>query len=240
MTTRRRHPNRIVHRAAALAAVGALVASGCSGGDGGDAEAAVPDVSSVTGGSDETIETDGSPSPTVTIPPTATVVASAPPTSPPEPVCTSTVEPGDTLIAIAARSGITVDELEAENLIDETDAIHPGQVFDVCIGNDTDDLTGASRLAPPPAAVMRQQEELNELFANYSLLELALDGDSGKYTRQAVCAARMGLGLPVHNGHLAEGGDEEAAIFAATELSIPEGAPTDADKWILNRAEWEE
>jgi len=236
MTTRRRHPNRAVNRAAALVAVGALVASGCSGGDGGDAEAAVPDVSSGTDGSDETAgsaETDGSTSPTVTLPPVATVVASAPPTSPPEPVCTATVEPGDTLIAIAGRSGITVDELEAENLIDETDPIHPGQVFDVCIGNATDDLTGASRLAPPPAAVMRQQEELNELFANYSLLELALDGDSGKYTRQAVCAARMGLGLPVHNGHLAEGSEEEAAIFAATELAIPEGAPTDADKWIL-------
>ena len=78
-----------------------------------------------------------------------------------------------------------------------------------------------------------QQRELNELFANYSLPPLELDGDSGKYTRQAICAARMGLGLPVHGRHLPAGSEEEATIFAATELGIPEGAPTEASKWIL-------
>jgi hypothetical protein len=233
MTRRHRSANRDVRRAVAIAVATTLVVAGCSGGDGGDADAAAPGVATGSAGSDATAEDGGPAGPTMTIPPTATVVASAPPTSPPEPVCTATVEPGDTLIAIATRSGLTVDDLEVENLIHETDPIHPGQVLDVCIGNDTDDITGASRLAPPPAAVRRQQEELNELFSDYSLLELGIDGDSGKYTRQAVCAARMGLGLPVHNGHLAEGSDEEAAIFAATELSIPDGAPTDADKWIL-------
>ena len=37
----------------------------------------------------------------------------------------------------------------------------------------------------------------------------------------------------MHSGHLPAGSDEEAAIFAATELSIPAGAPTGDDKWIL-------
>jgi LysM domain/L,D-transpeptidase catalytic domain len=143
------------------------------------------------------------------------------------------VQPGDSLIAIAERSAVTLEDLQAENLIDPADTIYAGQVFDVCIGNDTDDITGASRLAPPPDAVMVQQRVLNELFADLALLPLGIDGDSGKYTRQAVCAARMGLGLPVHAGHLPAGSEEEAAIFAATDLGVPAGAPTDEDRWIL-------
>lgn len=211
----------------ALLAAAMVAAAGCSSG-GGDVAEAEPAPSTapadpVAGAAMTTVAPAPLPAPTV--PP--------PPTTAPSPVCTVTVAPGDSVSAIADRSGITLAELQAENLIDPTDTIHPGQVFDVCVGNDTDDVLGVSRLAPPPEAVVRQQNELNELFSNYSLLPLVVDGDSGKYTRQAICAARLGLGLPVHNGHLAAGSEEEAAIFAATELGIPQGAPTGADKWIL-------
>jgi L,D-transpeptidase catalytic domain len=65
------------------------------------------------------------------------------------------------------------------------------------------------------------------------MLPLDIDGDSGRLTRQLICVARMGLGLDVHTRHLVPGSEEEATIFAATELGIPEGAPIDADKWIL-------
>ena len=161
-----------------------------------------------------------------------TVIASST-TATPAPVCVVTVEPGDSMIAIADRTGVPRADIEAENALDAVATIHPGQVFDICIGNDIDDVTGASRIAPAADAVMIQQTELNDLFASTSLPPLGVDGDSGSYTRQAICAARMGLGLPVHNGHLTAGSDEEAAIFAATALAIPAGAPIDAAKWIL-------
>ena len=56
-------------------------------------------------------------------------------------------------------------------------------------------------------------------------------GDS--YPRQMLCAARMGLGLRVDTLDMTEGSPEEQALFEATSLSIPEGAATWADRWIL-------
>lgn len=164
--------------------------------------------------------------------PAAATTSAAPTTTVPEPVCIVTAEAGDSLIAIAERNGITVEQLEQENLLDPTAVFHPGQQFDVCIG-DTVDPADPTLVEPGPVAVMRQQTELNELFASTSMLPLVVDGDSGGLTRQAICAARMGLGLPVHSRHLVPGSEEEATIFAATELGIPIGAPTDARKWIL-------
>lgn len=175
--------------------------------------------------------TNAAPTVAGTIEPAVTTVP-APPTTV-APICTVTVEPGDALLAIEARTGVSVADIQAENALAPEATIHPGQIFDICVGNDIDDVTGASRIPPSAEAATIQQGELNELFANYSLPPLVVDGDSGGYTRQAVCAARMGLGLPVHNGHLTPGTAEEAAIFAATELGIPAGAPTDAAKWIL-------
>ena len=207
-------------------ALSTVVLAGCSLGGGGDADDADRSVPAVT------TAPRAASMPAVASTTVTTVSLTAPPTTA-APVCVVTVAAGDSLSAIADRAAVTVADLESENLVDATDPIHPGQVFDVCIGNDTDDITGTSRLAPPPDAVMVQQAELNELFASTSLLPLDLDGDSGMYTRQALCVARMLLGLPVHNGHLPAGSEEEAAIFAATELSIPAGAPTDAGKWIL-------
>jgi LysM repeat protein len=196
----------------AVAAAASLALSACSAGDSGVASA---------GGADTTTPT--------TVAATTTIATT---TTVPEPVCVVEALPGDSLSSIAERNGITVEQLLQENLFDPTTIFHPGHEFDVCIdaGVDLDDPTV---LEPTPADVMRQQNELNELFSSTSMLPLAIDGDSGKLSRQAICAARMGLGLPVHNRHLIAGSEEEATIFAATELRIPEGAPTDADKWIL-------
>lgn len=207
-------------------ATGALVVAlcGCGGGGGDSADISRSSTDAPSSASTVAPGADTPDTPTTTV---LTVTTPAPP------ICVETVEPGDSLTAIAARTGLTLDDLEAENAFDSSVTIHPGQVLDICVGNDIDDVTGTSRLAPPVDAVTRQQTELNELFAQYSLLPLDIDGDSGKYTRQAVCAARMGLGLTVHSGHLPAGSEEEATIFAGTELSIPAGAPVEADKWIL-------
>jgi len=212
----------LLHRSVAATGVVVLVTLGgaCSGGD---------DDADISASSSDTPSTTSTVATTSVAPSTL----APPPTTAPPPICVVTVEPGDSLTAVASRSGLTLEDLEAENAIDSTVTIHPGQVFDICVGNDVDDVTGASRLAPPVDAVIRQQNELNELFSQYSLLPLEPDGDSGKYTRQAVCAARMGLGLPVHFGHLPTASEEEATIFAATELSVPAGAPVENNKWIL-------
>ncbi len=172
---------------------------------------------------------------TTTAAPTATsAAATVPPTTLPEPVCVVVVQPGESLGVIAARiGGATVMAIEEENGFDAAVIIHPGDEIDICFGNDIDDITGTSRLEPTGDAVIAQQGELNELFEGYSLASLGVDGDSGPLTRQMVCAARMGLGLRVHNGYLPAGGEEESTIFAATELGVPTGAPTSEDKWML-------
>ena len=190
---------------AVFLACGLLVASGCSGGS----DAAAPGTGTVA-----------SPPPSVaTTAPAAptTTEAVAPTTTEAAPVCVVTVQPGDSLGAIVARfDDLTMDELLDENRMDQTDVIHPGEQYDICPGNDLDDVTGASRLAPSPAHVKVQQAELNDLFAGTSLLELTVDGDSGPLTRQAICAARMLLGLPEGTTHLPEGSEEESTIFEAT------------------------
>jgi LysM repeat protein len=198
----------------------AVATVACGGGD-GDEQATTSTVSPRT-----SVAAASSPPPGI-----AVTVPAAPPTVPP--VCTVTIVAGDSLTAIANGSGLALEALLQENAIDATATIHPGEQLDICVGNDVDDVSGASRLAPPADAVLTQQAELNQLLADTSMLPLALDGDSGDYTRQAACLARMGLGLPVHNGHITAGSEEEAAIFAATELAIPEGAPVAAQKWIL-------
>ena len=166
--------------------------------------------------------------------PTVTAVTVVPTTASPAPVCVVVVQQGESLGQIASRiDGATVALIEEENHLDADDVIYPGEELDICFDNDIDDVTGTSRLEPNADAVMKQQGELNELFDGYSLARLGVDGDAGPLTRQMICAARMGLGLAVHNGYLPAGSAEEATIFAATELEIPAGAPTSEDKWIL-------
>ena len=146
-----------------------------------------------------------------------------------------TVQAGDSVGGIVARLGgeVTLEALLDENGMIEADIIHPDEQLDICPGNDIDDVTGASRLAPSADVVEVQQRKLNELFAPYAIPELLVDGDSGPLTRQMLCAARMGLGLPVDTSHLPADSDEEATVLAATSLSIPDGAATWAGKWIL-------
>jgi len=203
---------------------GLTVLSACSGGS----DAASSDTTAVSSSSTAPVTTIAS-SPTTSAP------AAAPTTTTPPAICVVTVQPGDSLGAIVARldGAITLQELLDENRMVETDIIHPDDQLDVCAGNDIDDVTGASRLPPAPAAVRAQQRKLNELFAPYVIADLAVDGDSGPLTRQMLCAARMGLGLPVNTSHLPEGSEEEATIFAATSLSVPDGAATWASRWIL-------
>jgi hypothetical protein len=151
-----------------------------------------------------------------------------------DPSCVVTVAAGDSLGRIAARlDDVDLTELQEENRLGSDAVIHPGDELDICIGNDVDDVLGVSRLAPAPAAVRRQQEQLNELFAPYRLIPLGIDGDSGPLTRQMVCAARMGLGLPVSVAHLTADTPEEAEILRAETLSVPAGAATWSSKWIL-------
>ncbi|MFN8022992.1 MAG: L,D-transpeptidase family protein [Acidimicrobiales bacterium] len=185
--------------------------------------------SACSSGGDNVASADAAAGTSTTV---AVATTPAPTTTVPAPICTVAAQVGDSLTAIAERNGLTLEQLEAENLLDPTDVFLPGQEFDVCIG-DAVDPSDPTLIEPPPDAVMVQQRELNELFANTSLQPLQIDGDSGKLTRQMICAARMALGLPVHNRHLVPGSEEEATIFAATAIGIPEGAPIDADKWLL-------
>ncbi len=211
---------------AALLTGGLLLASACSGGS--DAAAPGDDTAAPTASAVTTTTVDATT--------TTTTTSVAPTTTAPPEICVVTVQPGDSLGGIVASlDGVTMDELLTENRMSETDIIHPGEQYDICPGNDVDDVTGTSRLAPSPAHVEVQQAELNELFAGTSLFELGIDGDSGPLTRQAICAARMLLGLPESTTHLPEGSDEEATIFDATRdsFTIPRGAATWSSKWIL-------
>jgi hypothetical protein len=215
-----------------LAVGGVLLLAACSTGSGADDV----DRGAVTSTAPSTTAAVG------TTPPTSAPATSAPATSAPVPTttpredCVVVVRPGDSLGAIANRiddDAVTVASLREENRLYQDDIIHPDDELDVCIGNDLDDVTGASRLPPGPAAVEAQQRRLNELFAPYTIAELAVDGDSGPLTRQMLCAARMGLGLRVSNESMSEDSPEEDALFEAASLSIPDGAATWASRWIL-------
>lgn len=205
---------------------GLLLLAACSGGS----EAATESTSDMA--SSSTVSTTVAPSPPSTI---VTATTTTTTTTVPG-VCTVTVEPGDSLGAIVERvddDSVTLASLLEENRLAESDVIHPDDELDICIGNDVDDVTGASRLPPTPEAVMVQQRRLNELFESYSLPELLVDGDSGPLTRQALCAARMGLGLKKSIDNMSEDSPEEAELFTAESFSIPSGAATWANRWIL-------
>jgi hypothetical protein len=217
--------------------VGLVLFAACSGGS----EAASSDDDALTPASSTTPASaasgdapDGAGATTTTTAAT-TATATGTATTAPAEVCVVAVRAGDSLGGIVARldGAITLEALLEENGMVESDLIHPNDQLDVCPGNDIDDVTGASRLAPSADVVEAQQRKLNELFAPYAMPELLIDGDSGPLTRQMLCAARMGLGLPVDTSHLPEGSEEEATLFAATSLSIPAGAATWANKWIL-------
>ena len=204
----------------AIVAVGLLVLAGCSGGDGGDdAVQALP-------------TTPPTVAPAVTtVPPTTTTTVPAFR----DEACVERVAAGDSFIAITQRLGsVTIDDLLAENRIRADHVLHPGDELDVCPDNGVDDVIGGLREQSATLdEVRRQQLRLNELLTPYSIDSLAVDGDSGPLTRQALCVARMGLGLRVSTSHMEPGSDEEEILFAESEFEIPAGAATDAEKWAL-------
>jgi L,D-transpeptidase catalytic domain len=83
--------------------------------------------------------------------------------------------------------------------------------------------------------VAAQQQHLNELFEGYGLPQLAVDGVSGPFTRQQLCAARMALHLPVSRDSMVPGSEEERIFLAASReaIAIPQGAPVSSSRWVL-------
>ena len=159
------------------------------------------------------------------------------------PLCVRVVQPGDSVSLIAGEvtPPVPASALLTENAIGDGHVLQPGDLLDVCVGNEVNDANGASRSRPattliPDAApdeVMAQQQKLNELFGPYGMNPLAVDGHSGQLTRQQLCTARVFLGLPVSRSDMAAGSPEEGQLLALTSLPIPPGAPTDANHWAL-------
>jgi hypothetical protein len=176
---------------------------------------------------------------TTTIAPTTTIGEPIP--GQPNPACFIVIQPGDSLDAIVARianGAVTVEALQTENAIANPDRINAGDSLDICPGNGVDDITGDPWVAPPPpdpgvAGVRAQQERLNELFAGTRFPELLVDGDSGRITRRALCAARLAMGAPASREFMEPGSPEEQVLMAIPGLGVPSGAPTWASKWAL-------
>ena len=185
-----------------------------------------------------------------TTPPTEVVETTAPPPPPTtepgldvyDPLCVVQVAPGESLSLIADRfddDTVRVDTIQAENdLVDDT--LQPDQLLDVCVDNGLDDRTGEAR-EPNQALVAEatmanveiQQAKLNELFAGYGIADLPIDGVSGSVTRQRLCAARLGLGLPPSTLDMVAGSEEEQVLMAAAQLNIPFSAPVEEERWVL-------
>ncbi len=186
-------------------------------------------------------------SPATTLPPALPVGAVA--------ECVFQVRPGDSLSLIVtelADPALTVEGLQFENAIGDPNVITTGVLLDRCVANGVDDLTGSPRVPPPPppppppappppppplsalgTGVQAQQQKLNELFTPFGFAGLTVDGDSGRYTRQLLCAARTSLGLPASRADMEPGGAEEQALMSMQSVSIPAGAPTQAYRWVL-------
>jgi L,D-transpeptidase catalytic domain/LysM domain len=197
--------------------------------------------------------------PPPTDPPTTTIAV--PVAGAPNPACIYTVQPGDSLNAIVTalnNPAVSVDAVAAENGIQDVNVINAGAELDVCPGNGVDDVSGQPRVppsteAPPPttpaptpttpdtvapgtplpSGVEAQQTKLNELFANRGLPPLTVDGQSGRLTRQQLCAARVALNLPITRDDMAPGSLEEIALMSTNALPTPPTAPADAGRWVL-------
>jgi LysM repeat protein len=215
----------VVGRAGSLLGASLFIVAACSAGT---------DSASPITGSISADVTASAPEPTAEIDTTTTITHVETTEPDVEVECVVTVAAGDSLGRIAGNANdLTVEAIQEENRLDDTHVIHPGDQLDVCVRNDLDDVSGASRLPPGPQAVRRQQQQLNELFAPFSIADLAVDGISGPLTRQMLCAARMGLGLRIDAIDMSEGSPEETTLFEAESLSVPDGAAVWANRWIL-------
>ena len=186
--------------------------------------------------------------PTTTVPPTLATVPDAF-----DPACVTTVQSGDSLSSIVDLidvETVTIEAIQVENSIPDVNVIRAGDVLDICPGNDLNDLDGSPRLPPPPpttvpepttpvspggfgSGVQAQQQQLNALFGGLGFGELAVDGQSGQYTRQQLCAARSALGIPINRTDMEAGSLEEFALMQTGSLPAPPGAPTAAGRWAL-------
>ena len=232
---------RAVHLllAASMVALAACSASTDSSGDSldGVADPATSTATSTPTSTDTTADTtevvvDTTPAPSTTEPALDVF----------DPLCVVKVAPGESLSLIADRfddDTVLVSTIQAENDLVDTE-LQPDQLLDVCVDNGLDDRTGEARepnqalvTAETMASVRLQQAKLNELFAGFGMADLVIDGISGSVTRQRLCAARMGLGLPATTADMAAGSEEELFMMAATQLNIPYAAPIEAARWTL-------
>jgi hypothetical protein len=156
--------------------------------------------------------------------------------------CVVVVAPGDSLFLIAERmddEAVNIETLAGENFLADADVINPGEYLDVCVDNNVDDVTGEKRENPAIAEaeartfVEVQQRKLNELFGPLGSPELLVDGISGPLTRQMLCAARLGLGLPVRLANMEPGSEEEKTLLAADRIHVPWNEAVRADRWAL-------
>ncbi len=193
--------------------------------------------------------------PTTTVPiPTATAVTESststststtsttttvPPLDVYDPACVVEVVTGDSLQLIADRfddETVSGASVQAENELPD-DTITPGQLLDVCVDNGVNDITGEAITERNSALLARdvvaQQNKLNELFAGLGIRELLVDGVSGPVTRQRLCAARLGLGLPVSTADMIPGSEEEIWMMAAPALAIPFTSAILSERWVL-------
>jgi L,D-transpeptidase catalytic domain len=177
-----------------------------------------------------------------------TIAPTAPPTTttiplPPDvfdPACVRVIQRGESLSLIADAYDdptVTARSLAEENGIGDADAINFGELLDVCPGNKINDVTGDERgvaeVAVGSSGVAAQQRKLNELFAGYGLPQLAVDGVSGPFTRQQLCAARMALHLPISRANMVPGSDEERTLLSAQSIAIPANAAVAASRWVV-------
>lgn len=93
--------------------------------------------------------------------------------------------------------------------------------------------TAVEQVAPDASGVRAQQEKLNELLTPFGFPELAVDGDSGPKTEQAICTYRVAMALPVSRADIEVGSEEERQLMATTALPIPAVAPTSAERWAV-------
>ena len=182
--------------------------------------------------------------PTTTVAPTTTTSTLPPvPAGVANPECVRVVQAGESVSLLADQvtpAAVSTSALQAENGFGGDHTLHVGDLIDMCVGNDVNDINGASRLRPAttlipdaaPAAVQAQQQKLNDLFGQFGMTPLTVDGISGQLTRQQLCAARVFLGLPISRSDMPAGSAEEAELLALTALPVPPGVP-DASRWAL-------
>ena len=159
-----------------------------------------------------------------------------------DPSCVYVIEPGDSLSLIADKIDdpeATVDFLRGENFLQDADTIHAGEYLDICVNNGIDDISGEERANPAiveeeyASAVEVQQAKLNELLVPLGMPEMPVDGISGPITRQRLCAARLGLGLPLSTTDMEPGSDEEQTLLAADSIKVPWNRAVTASRWAL-------